>query len=140
MRFKRCRLFNSAHLFKDILGENRDLFHFSSLPFLSLFPSNMVFPLSILLSVVKGNVFFFSLSLFWWYIYKYIYKDRVLKKICGILWKTNHEHSLGVFVKLPCMYSLHVNVVVQAWLQYIQPLRTQLPPLKPPRQTEETCS
>lgn len=72
MRFKRCRLFNSAHLFKDILGENRDLFHFSSLPFLSSFPSNMVFPLSILLSVVKGNVLFF-LSLFFGGIYINIY-------------------------------------------------------------------
>lgn len=54
----------------------------------------------------------------WWYIHIYIKKGGFKKTVafCG---KTNHEHSLGVFVKLPCMYSMHVNVVVQAWLQYI---------------------
>lgn len=60
------------------------------------------------------------------YIYVYIRWGFKKSEICGFLWKTNHEHSLGVFVKLPCMYSLHVNVVVQAWLQYIRSLRTLL--------------
>lgn len=102
--------FNSAYLFKDIWGETGTFSFFLSSFSILISQQHGVSTLYIL-SVVKGECVFFLLS--------YIYKDGVLKKICGFLWNTNHEHSVGVFIKLPCMYSMHVNVVVQAWLQYI---------------------
>lgn len=130
MRFKRRRLFNSAHLFKDILGENRDFFIFPLLLFYPHFPATWCFHFLYFKCCQRGMCFLvFGFLSFFLVVYIYILRWG-LKKICGILWKTNHEHSLGVFVKLPCMYSMHVNVVVQAWLQYIWPLRTQLLPLK----------
>lgn len=120
MRFKRRRLFNSAHLFKDILGGKTGTFSFFLSSFSILISQQHGVSTFYILSVVKGECVFWFLVFFLSFLVVYIYILRWgLKKICGILWKTNHEHSLGVFVKLPCMYSMHVNVVVQAWLQYI---------------------
>lgn len=78
---------------------------------------------------------FFFVFFFFLFLVVYIKKWGLKKKICGFLWKTNHEHTLGVFVKLPCMYSMHVNVVVQAWLQYIRPSALSSSPPSSPCQT-----
>ena len=121
LRLKRCRLFNSAYLFKRHLGGKTGNFSFFPLfLFYRHFPATWCFHFLYFKCCQKGNVFcFFFPFFFWWYIHIYILKKGGFKKTVAFCGKTNHEHSLGVFVKLPCMYSMHVNVVVQAWLQYI---------------------
>lgn len=114
MRFKRCRLFNSAHLFKDILGENWDLCIFLS-SFSILISQQHGVSTFYILSVVKGECVFFV----WFFLVVYIYILRWgLKKSVAFCGK-QIMNTLDVFVKLPCMYSMHVNVVVQVLLQYI---------------------
>lgn len=134
--------FSTLHIcLKTFWGKTWDLSFFPLFLFYPHFPTTWCFHFIYFKCCQRGMCFFFFGGI---YRKRWGFKKKRKKSVafCG---KTNHEHSLGVFVKLPCMYSMHVNVVVQAWLQYIRPSALSSSPPPPlenlnPSQMEEICS
>lgn len=75
MRLKRCRLFNSAYLFKDIWGGKPGTFHFFLYSFSIVISQQHGVSTFYILSVVRRGMCF-VFFLFFGGIYIYIYKKR----------------------------------------------------------------
>ncbi len=97
MRLKRCRLFNSAYLFKDIWGENRDLFIFPLFLFYPHFPTTWCFHFIYFKCCQRGMCFFSFVV----YIYK---NDGVLKKKNLWLFVENKSWTLSWCICKTTMY------------------------------------
>lgn len=82
MRFKRRRLFNSAHLFKDILGENQDFFIFPLLLFYPHFPATWCFHFLYFKCCQRGMCFLvFGFLSFFLVVYIYILRWGLKKNL-----------------------------------------------------------